>query len=268
MKVISFSDMINHDVFFHNIIAMHQSGKNMDEFHYIQTPRPNSGLILARTPGLIYSLPDETKIIVQKGDILYLPEGSYYSVKFENTETKTILVNFNLKDSNLNPIIASENICSYSTKNKYENMFLEICDIYTDKVENKLLLNSMLYNLFNTLATQKEKKSQISFAIDYINNHLTQNFSIHELSKYSAMSESTFRREFKKETGTSPLKYITNEKLKKAAQLLLFSDLSINEIAFNFGFFDTSHFYKTFKEFYHKTPSQYKKEYHNSVSYF
>lgn len=265
MKTVPFSDMINQEIFFHNIIAMHQSGKNMDEFYYTQTPRPNSGLIFIQSQSLIYTLPDESKLIPKKGDVLYLPEGSHYSVKFENRNAKTMLVNFNLKDSHSNPVTASENLFFCHTKNEYEPLFSEICDIYTNKVENKLLLNSALYRLFNILAMQEEKKSPISSAIDYINNHLTESFSIIDLAKNSAMSESTFRREFKKETGLSPVRYIIHEKIKKAGQLILFSDLSLNEISLNLGFFDTAHFCKAFKEIHKKTPSQYKKDYHLSV---
>lgn len=259
MKIISFSDMINQNIFFHNIIAMHQSGRDIYDFHYTQTPRPNSGLIFILSPGLIYTLKDGSKLIPQKGDLLYLPEGSYYSVRFEDRNAKTMLVNFNLKDNHLNSIIASKDICFCHPKHEYNELFSEICDIYTDKVENKLLLNSKLYYLFNHLSMQKGEKAPIYTAIDYINNHLTTTFSICNLAKYVAMSESTFRREFKKATGTSPVKYITQKKLKKASQLLLFSDLSVNEISINLGFFDTAHFCKTFRDFYQKTPSQFRK---------
>jgi len=262
MKTIPFSDMINKEIFFRNIIAMHQSGNGLYEFNYTKIPRPNSGILFVQTPGLIYTLPDGNTLIPKKGEILYLPEGSHYSVRFENENARTMLVNFNLKDNLSNSVVASENLFFYPSKNEYEALFFEICDIYTNKVENKLLLNSSLYRLFNFLAMEEEKKTPISAAVDYINNHLTEKFSIHDLAKHSAMSESTFRREFKRETGTSPLKYITGEKIKKAGQLICFSDLSINEISLNLGFFDAAHFCKTFKEFYKKTPAQYKKDYH------
>ncbi len=261
MKTIPFSDLAKSDVCVFDIIAMHQRGQTLKEFHYVQFPRPNSGLIYVLSGDIVYSLCDKSELRAKTGDILYLPQGSFYSVKFESEKTKTMLVNFNLRDKNSEIIILSSNIAFCKKSKETESLISEICDIYTNKVENKLLLKEKLCHLLNMLTSEMSEKTPILKALDYINNNLTNNFKISELARISAMSESTFRREFKKETGFSPIKYINREKLKKAKQLLFFSDLSVGEIALNLGFFDAAHFCKAFKSEYNIYPIQCKKEF-------
>lgn len=262
MKTIAFSDLVKSEICIFDIIAMRQRWQTLKEFHYIQNPRPNSGLIFIVSGNMTYSFSGGKDLKVRAKDILYLPQGSFYSVKLEDESTKTILVNFNLKDRDFKDVILSSEI-SFCRKNREsEGLFEEICDIYTNKVENKLFLKEKLYRLLNiTALSEKSEETPILKAIDYINNNLTNSFKIGELSKISAMSESTFRREFKKETGFSPVKYINCEKLKKAKQLLHFSDLSVGEIALNLGFFDAAHFCKAFKAYYGIYPIQCKKEF-------
>lgn len=73
------------------------------------------------------------------------------------------------------------------------------------------------------------------------------------------MSVSTFKRKFSAEFGTTPMKWIRDQRILRAGHLLLSSDKTIQEILYETGFTDPSHFNKTFRQFYNVSPADYRK---------
>ncbi|WP_423148087.1 AraC family transcriptional regulator [Rubrolithibacter danxiaensis] len=63
---------------------------------------------------------------------------------------------------------------------------------------------------------------------------------------------------FKKQTGENLQQYILKYKLKMVEYRLIYSDRSVSEIAYEFGFTDESHLYKIFKKYYEVNPSAYR----------
>jgi len=82
-------------------------------------------------------------------------------------------------------------------------------------------------------------------------------FSVEDLSREMCMSRVTFYRKIVSLTGRSPLEFIRSIRLKRAAQLLDKSGMSIAEIAYEVGFNDPKIFSKFFKEEFNMLPSQY-----------
>lgn len=82
-------------------------------------------------------------------------------------------------------------------------------------------------------------------------------FSVEDLSREMCMSRVTLYRKILSLTGRSPLDFIRSIRLKRAAQLLGKSGMSIAEIAYQVGFNDPKVFSKSFKEEFKVTPSQY-----------
>ena len=63
---------------------------------------------------------------------------------------------------------------------------------------------------------------------------------------------------FKKHMGISLMKYSKKIKVDRAKILLLTTNMSILDIAFTLGFYDQSHFSKTFKYFEGVSPSKFR----------
>ncbi len=80
---------------------------------------------------------------------------------------------------------------------------------------------------------------------------------------YSANYLSTF---FKRQTGESLQQYILRYKLKLVETRLRYSDWSISQIAFQFGFTDESHLGKLFKKYYGLTPRGFRLSVQGSTS--
>ncbi len=82
-------------------------------------------------------------------------------------------------------------------------------------------------------------------------------FSIEEICHKLHISRSQLFRKFRQYAGISPSDFIRVTRLKKSAELLLTSNLSVNEIAGKTGFVNTSHFIAAFKKYFGETPKEY-----------
>lgn len=99
-------------------------------------------------------------------------------------------------------------------------------------------------------------------AIKKVHDKLTENLSeritIEELAKEFYMNPTTLKTVFKDVYGESIAAHIKEHRMEKAAELLASTDLSINEIAQKVGYESQSKFSATFKDFYSKTPLEYR----------
>lgn len=86
------------------------------------------------------------------------------------------------------------------------------------------------------------------------------NLKVEEFASLSNKSLSTFKREFKELFNTTPSRWLKSKRLEFAKNLLLETDLNINQICYDSGFINASHFIKSFKDKYKLPPHQFKSE--------
>ena len=89
--------------------------------------------------------------------------------------------------------------------------------------------------------------------------HPERNFSRRDLAERLCVSESTLQRIFRARTGFSPHEYLTRLRLKKAATLLLESELTVGEVAAETGFADSNYFCRSFRRFAKLSPLEFRK---------
>jgi signal transduction histidine kinase/ligand-binding sensor domain-containing protein/DNA-binding response OmpR family regulator len=82
-------------------------------------------------------------------------------------------------------------------------------------------------------------------------------FSVEDLSRDMYMNRVTLYRKILSLTGKTPIEFVRSIRLKRAAQLMEKSGLSVAEIAYEVGFNNPKNFSKFFKEEFKATPSQY-----------
>lgn len=80
------------------------------------------------------------------------------------------------------------------------------------------------------------------------------------MSQVSNLSTAYFSRKFKEQTGQNFSEFLERARLERATELLLTSDLSLNEIADQVGFNDYSYFSSRFKKNYGIGPLIYKQQ--------
>ena len=91
------------------------------------------------------------------------------------------------------------------------------------------------------------------------------NFSVEKLSSEFGISRAHLYNKLVALTGKTPIEFIRILRIRRSAQLLEKSQLTVMEIAYKVGFNDPRYFTKHFKSEYNMTPSQYAKM-HSSES--
>ena len=84
-------------------------------------------------------------------------------------------------------------------------------------------------------------------------------FNVDTLASLLKMGRTKFYGKMKEFTGMSPNSYLQNERLKRAAELLIEGDLNVTEVSYKVGFQSPTYFYKCFKEKYGVPPSKFGK---------
>lgn len=95
--------------------------------------------------------------------------------------------------------------------------------------------------------------------IPYLNDHLCEHLTITDMARYLALNPQYMMRLFKKTTGISILEYVTFEKMKLARELLRTTDWSNEIISDHLGYGSQGYFIKLFKNQYHMTPREFRK---------
>ena len=98
-------------------------------------------------------------------------------------------------------------------------------------------------------------------AIQYVEENMNRtDFSVEDLSQAFGMSRVLFYKKILSLTGLSPVEFIRNIRLKRAAQLLRESQYRISEIAYRVGFSNPKFFSRYFKGMYGMLPSEYREK--------
>jgi signal transduction histidine kinase/DNA-binding response OmpR family regulator len=82
-------------------------------------------------------------------------------------------------------------------------------------------------------------------------------FNVEKLSELLSLSRGHLHRKVKELTGDSPIEFLRNYRLRKAAILLMQKQLSISEITYQTGFSSPAYFSKCFKALFGMTPREY-----------
>lgn len=98
----------------------------------------------------------------------------------------------------------------------------------------------------------------------YIKDNIDRQITNEELARIACMQENYFIRFFKKQTGTTPHKFITKIKIDTAMGLLENTDITISHAMEKVGYYDMSHFSRTFKQLHKLSPSEYVKKFRDT----
>ena len=108
------------------------------------------------------------------------------------------------------------------------------------------------------ISTKEDYQRRINLVVEHINNHLDEKLSLKKLSEVSNFSEYHFHRIFKAFLHEPLATYITRVRVETAAQLIRYSELPIETIAYNVGYEIASSLSKSFKLFYGISPTEYR----------
>jgi len=119
-------------------------------------------------------------------------------------------------------------------------------------------LSSFCYDNQFMLPAHRKEKDSIDRAIEFMQQHLDQTFSLAQLAEEVYLSPSHFSALFKKKTGYPPLEYFNHIKVQKACQYLQFTNLQVKEIAYRLGINDPFYFSRFFSNIMGQPPLEYR----------
>jgi len=107
-------------------------------------------------------------------------------------------------------------------------------------------------------STKEEYLKRLNVIVEYINNHLDEKMALKTLAEMSNFSEFHFHRIFKAFLHEPLAAYITRIRVETATQLIRYTELPIEAIAYNVGYETPSSLSKSFKQFYGISPTEYR----------
>jgi AraC family transcriptional regulator, exoenzyme S synthesis regulatory protein ExsA len=143
----------------------------------------------------------------------------------------------------------------FATKDEVPEAILEL--------KFKELLLSILHNPDNEELRNffLHLRSQSYSAIhEIMEANYAYNLTIENYAKLTNRSVSSFKRDFQALYNTTPGRWLMEKKLDRAKHLLLQTDISIGNVAFESGFENTAHFSRLFKQKTQLTPMEYRKK--------
>ncbi len=137
---------------------------------------------------------------------------------------------------------------------------LHIYNLLKNKQELKEKIVENSFEEARKITTEKCKNKFLKQVIDTIDENIEDvDFDVSRLSEILGVSKSTLYNSVKSLTSESIGVLIRKIRLKKAAQILSNSDLNIIQVMDKVGIQSQSHFTKSFKKEFGKTPSEFKR---------
>ncbi|MEM9887019.1 MAG: AraC family transcriptional regulator [Bacteroidota bacterium] len=129
-------------------------------------------------------------------------------------------------------------------------------EVVTAKIEElfAFLLAKDVAGTFS-LALEKWQQKESNNLRTLMENHFDKAFSIEDYAYLTGRSVATFRREFKLKFGTSPRKWITQQRMEKAQELLQQNSWKVHQVANQVGYENASYFIQEYKKMYGYTPA-------------
>ena len=236
----------------------------------------NQGLL---TPNYFYKLEASEAIFVKKGSIIVCEK-----LKQGNT-LECIL--FFLTDeflskfiSQYRQLISPSELLDINSMGAYQFYLDEWMNAYIASVSSYFqlspspvseLLKHKFEELLLLLVTGQERSYFMSFleeclvkensSIDVvISANVYRNLNVDHLAYLSNLSLSQFKREFKKKYKDSPANWLRKKRLERSSKLLLTTNKNINEICYESGFNNASHFCQLFQRQYQISPLKYRQK--------
>lgn len=121
----------------------------------------------------------------------------------------------------------------------------------------KLLLTAILRNHSEALS----QDGVPAYVLQYLHTHYTERITLDQLAGLEHISKSYLSRQFKRQTGMTVITYVNRLRIEAAKRLLISSDLSVNEVAYQVGFEAPKYFYRIFHKLTDLSPAAFREQY-------
>ncbi|AWV98374.1 helix-turn-helix domain-containing protein [Arcticibacterium luteifluviistationis] len=182
----------------------------------------------------------------------------FFEVKVTNLEmalfNRLLVLNPDKALMNWNPKAAVDLTMNVMQTQSLESGIMETSGIILQ------LMSRFVNTEIGSVRTEIAGINKMSEVLLFIHENYDSDLSVRKLASIVHHNEDYFSRLFLKFIGVRPLVYINRVRIERAQHLLLFSDLSINEIGYKVGFENRTYFSKIFKKLSGKSATAYRLE--------
>ncbi len=250
-------------------VSQYNNDKTPLEFDYSDLPRPYYCIAYLVSGRGTFSFDGES-VELLKGEIVFLPAGSRYHVKWhKNDSLHFITFHFNFQTTT--PFKKDRHIGIQKISPQFNNEFFDEFNEALTSFDNtaKGLLNSLgcFYKLLSNILPHLKYGEKIKTdyrmkqIAEYINTNFAEKITVEDLALKCNMSTSHFHSCFKKSYGMTPIEYKNRIAVNRAILYILQKNESIERISERFGFESATYFRRVFKKFTGCTPTEYCKKY-------
>ena len=124
----------------------------------------------------------------------------------------------------------------------------------------------LLYLHMDSEVLQKKRENTASsqgrtqLMMQYIHQNIRQNLTLEDIAGQAMVSKSTALNLFRRYLHDTPVHYLVKYRLQEAAKLLATTEKKITVISGETGFENMDYFCKTFKKYYGRTPTEYRRK--------
>lgn len=208
---------------------------------------------------------------MQKGDCILVPRGAKHAFKNNGTsDIKHIEIKFSLKGNVSNAdvykktLFIKDNLLIGLLLKRLTREYAELESIADESAA------AYLWAILNVLTEEERHKKGRAFKyldaseysplsqeiVHFLEDHYNENVSLDELAKALDYNKSYLCIAFKKDTETTILDCLNMIRIRRAAELIAYSDHELSQVATLCGFSSVSHFNRVFVKYVGTTPGQ------------
>ncbi|MBM4761126.1 AraC family transcriptional regulator [Bacillus sp. B15-48] len=181
----------------------------------------------------------------------------------------------NMLRSYKNFLLSHNTLYSYSAEKgglspEQSHYLSEKYSIMIEHTDNLSQLHTIHVNMIDEYGDPSIRSNQVSHstivdkAILYIKMNFAEEVTIEEIAQQLHVHPTHLMRSFKKEMGIKLSHYRNQRRVEEAKELLIYSKLSMTDVAVMVGFKNSQYFSKIFKEEVGMTPKEFKKKHGKS----
>ncbi len=231
--------------------------------------RQHHGLLYLRAGTVQFSSVSDHEITAGTGDIVLIPKGLHYTMRYTAPETAFVLVNFELFSPAEVPLSLADDIrilTHISESHRVADLFTRLEQGSNE--ENTAVLFRRKSDFFALLAelfdgtpsfpnpAARPKFTNIIPGVNLLQQHYTENLPIPQFAAACNISVSSFRALFTAQYGCSPIQYRNQLRIKRAKYLLSTGNYTVTETADAVGFSNLGHFCCCYKKLTGESPRQ------------
>lgn len=210
--------------------------------------------MINRVVKLLRNLEDDNSFL----ELLY----SNHVVQCDDLEMELLLEIF----LTLKRELGEDSVFTHTQKQEFTEMYviskiIEVITIFIRKVNSSEAIT-------RAAAEEKDERYELVNVFKYLYSHLGKNLNLDHVANVFFISKSTLTRYIKNTTGMSFENLINEMKIGKTLEMLLYTELSINEISSILGYVDQSHLTKVFHHRVGKSPNKYRQIFGSSLILF